>query len=269
EENFLVFADKLFHEGKFNEALLEYQRVLYFFPNSEERYKIMINMARCHKYSGSYENAAKVLSEIITGCYDKRFIDNAIFELGDTQYLFGEYYGATLEFHKLFENTKDTELKKKAGFMLTFTYLRLDEQKKATDTAFNMEALKNIFPTDINALVQGVKDYSVLERKSPPVAGILSAILPGSGHFYLSRFRDGFVALLLNGLFASCAIEFFDEGHIAPGILFSVIESSIYSGTIFSSVSQTYKYNRFIRTEFVDKLETDIGYHSYSDLNDN
>jgi tetratricopeptide (TPR) repeat protein len=269
QENLIGFADKLFSEGKFDEAVVEYQRLLYFFPDSEERYSILMKIARCYKYSESYDKAAKTLSEIITGCFDKEIADKAIFELGDTHYLYGEYEGASAEFKKVIERTNDVEQEKKAGFMLTFSYLRSDEPQKAYETTLKLNDLRSKFPDDMDKLVQGVNGYLDLKQKSPVISGLLSAVLPGSGHFYISRFRDGILALILNGLFTTCAIEFFDKDQIAPGVLFTVIESSIYSGTIFSSVSQTHKYNRFIRTEYIDKLETKIGYHGYSDFINN
>jgi hypothetical protein len=132
-----------------------------------------------------------------------------------------------------------------------------------------MKSAEGFSSVNLDKLVQGAKSYSDLKRKSPTFSGILSAIIPGSGHFYLSRYRDGFVALVLNGLFIACAVEFFDEGYIVPGLLFSVVETSIYSGTIFSSVSQSHKYNKYIRTQYIDNLESEIGYHSYSDFINN
>jgi tetratricopeptide (TPR) repeat protein len=269
EQSLLGFADKLYKDHEFDKALVEFQRFLYYFPNYSSKYNVMLKMARCYKYSGFHDNAAEILTGIISSGYEKGVIDDALFELGDTHYLFGEYEGAAIEFKKLYEETQDFDLKNKAGFMLTFSYLRADEASKASDTTTAMEWRKSISSENFQKLVHGVRDYYNLERKSPLLSGVMSAVIPGTGHFYISRYRDGVLALILNGLFATCAYEFFDKGHTSPGILFSFFEMSIYSGTIFSSVSQTYKYNQFIRNEYIDKLETDLGYHSYSDLINN
>lgn len=39
-----------------------------------------------------------------------------------------------------------------------------------------------------------IKRGEGLHRKSPQTAGLLAAVLPGSGHFYLGRYKDGTVS---------------------------------------------------------------------------
>jgi len=266
EESILGFAEKLYEERQFDKALVEFQRFLYYFPDSTNKYKVMLKMARCYKYSGSSEAATQILSNIISSGINGIIVDRALFELGDTRYLFGDFENATFEFKRVYKKTTETELKERAGIMLTFSYLRANNAMQAAEITKDMKARNLLFSGNIEKLIQGVSGFASIKSKSPFISGTLSAIVPGSGHFYLSRYRDGLLAFVLNALFIACAVEFFEEGHIAPGVLFSVIETSIYTGTIFSSVSQTHKYNNYIRTEYLDDLESEIGFHSYSDF---
>jgi tetratricopeptide (TPR) repeat protein len=269
EEMILDFANKLFDEQKFDKAVIEYERILEYFPGSDKKFEVQIKIARCYKLSKDFDNAQKVLLELKSGQYDNSLIERASFELGDTYYLYGEYDDAINEFNVLSNKSNDAVMKEKSAIMSTFSYLRKDDTLDALNLISKMDLDGNYKTGNIQKLFEGVKDYSKIDRKSPRISGILSSIIPGSGHMYIKRYRDGILAFVLNSLFITSSVESFDKGYIAPGILFAVIESAIYSGTIFSSVSQTYKYNDYNRNRFIDRLENEIGFHKYSEFINN
>ncbi|MBI4230104.1 MAG: tetratricopeptide repeat protein [Planctomycetes bacterium] len=71
-----------------------------------------------------------------------------------------------------------------------------------------------------------------LGRKSPRLAGTMSAILPGTGQMYAGRTSDGFHALFWNGLFAAATIESLDEDLDAPAVLFGGLFVAFYVSNI-------------------------------------
>jgi tetratricopeptide (TPR) repeat protein len=82
--------------------------------------------------------------------------------------------------------------------------------------------------------------------KSPTTAGLLSAILPGSGHFYDERYQDGAYSFLLNALFIAGAWKSFDSGNYGLGGLLTLVELGWYTGGIYGAVGGAHKYNRQI-----------------------
>jgi tetratricopeptide (TPR) repeat protein len=85
---------------------------------------------------------------------------------------------------------------------------------------------------------------------SPTTAGLLAAVLPGAGHWYLGRRQDALIAFSINGLFTWAAVSSFEQGNKGLGTLLAVIELAWYSGNIYSAVNSAHKHNRKLETDF-------------------
>lgn len=79
--------------------------------------------------------------------------------------------------------------------------------------------------------------------KSPETAGVLSALLPGSGQVYNERYQDGVYSFLLNTLFILGAYKAYDQGNYALGGLLTLFEVGWYTGGIYGAVGGAHKYN--------------------------
>jgi tetratricopeptide (TPR) repeat protein len=102
--------------------------------------------------------------------------------------------------------------------------------------------------------------------KSPETAGVLSAVLPGSGQFYNERYQDGVYSFLLNSLFILGAYKAYDQGNYALGGLLTLFEIGWYTGGIYGAVGGAHKYNTKIDedlfrrgVERMNLLESEIG----------
>jgi hypothetical protein len=92
-----------------------------------------------------------------------------------------------------------------------------------------------------------------LPYKDPLTAGAMS-IVPGLGHAYCERYKDGVVAFLLNGLFIWATFEAFHEDQEVLGAILGFIELGFYSGTIYSAVNSAHKHNRTLKEDFLKGL---------------
>jgi hypothetical protein len=54
---------------------------------------------------------------------------------------------------------------------------------------------------------QGLDRIEEIPQKSPATAGLLAAVLPGSGHLYIERYRDAGIAFVLNAAFIWGMVE--------------------------------------------------------------
>jgi tetratricopeptide (TPR) repeat protein len=80
--------------------------------------------------------------------------------------------------------------------------------------------------------------------KSPETAGLLSAVLPGSGQFYNGRYQDGVQSFLLNALFILGAWKAFDSDNYGLGGALALFEIGWYTGGIYGAVGGAHKVNR-------------------------
>jgi hypothetical protein len=100
-----------------------------------------------------------------------------------------------------------------------------------------------------------VAEYGSLPRKSPVLAGSLSALLPGAGHLYCDRPRDALVSFLLNAAFLVGTVEAARRDEWAVAGILGAFEVGWYTGNIVSSINAAHKWNRREESRFFQKYE--------------
>jgi len=81
------------------------------------------------------------------------------------------------------------------------------------------------------------------KKKSVQGAEWLSAIVPGSGYFYVGQKQAGTTALLLNTLFIAAAWQLYHQRHIAAAIIVTGFEVGWYCGGIYGAGQEAKRYN--------------------------
>lgn len=88
-----------------------------------------------------------------------------------------------------------------------------------------------------------LSQHYTLEKKSPPKAQILNALLPGAGYFYIGQKRSAITSFFLNTLFTYAAYQFFNKGYIAAGVVTTSFEMGWYFGGIYGAGQGAKYYN--------------------------
>ena len=145
--------------------------------------------------------------------------------LGGALYLEeADYNGATRYFSLLQREASSTEVRQKAGGVLT-----------------------------------ALEDYEQRPTRSPLLAGALSAVLPGSGQVYAAHYVDGVAALFFNGMFLGSAIVTYDleqragSGHVASSI-FGLVGLIFYLANVNGAVQSAYRYNNYQERQFHQRI---------------
>jgi TM2 domain-containing membrane protein YozV len=105
-------------------------------------------------------------------------------------------------------------------------------------------------------------------KKDPPykstfIAGILSAIIPGSGKMYVGEWGDGITAFLITGLFAFLAYDNFKAHHNTRAWIFTGLGGFFYGGNIYGSVAAAQIFNAKVDFEFNDGLKLFLERENY------
>ncbi|MES1165646.1 MAG: hypothetical protein ABUR63_07815 [Verrucomicrobiota bacterium] len=79
--------------------------------------------------------------------------------------------------------------------------------------------------------------YEALPRKSPWLAGALSAAVPGLGRVYIGRVADGIMSFVLIGVTGGLAAQgFYDEGRSSVrGWILGSVAALLYVGNVYGS----------------------------------
>jgi len=75
--------------------------------------------------------------------------------------------------------------------------------------------------------------------------------VPGLGHVYTERYKDGLVAFLLNGLFIWARSRLSTKTRKCSERFWGLSSWAFYTGTIYSAVNSAHKYNRKLKDDFL------------------
>lgn len=252
------FARELMDRGEYAHAILEFERFIHFFPEHKDISKVRSLIGLCYMKAGRYEKARAVFQEIIKTHHDDIFAQKALFLIGESYYEEGVTDEAEFYFQRLFREFPESSLRQAALYRLGWTKMKENQWEDASHI-FGQIRDSGPYYMSANELAAASLKGKSLPQKSPKLAGTLAAILPGLGHAYVGRYRDGSVAFLVNALFLGAAMESFHNGDNVLGGMLCFLELGWYSGNIYSAVNVAHKYNRRIRNDFrkglKDRLE--------------
>ncbi|MFT5884637.1 MAG: tetratricopeptide (TPR) repeat protein [Arcticibacterium sp.] len=184
------FANNLFEQDDYKNALEVYRRTLFFDQNNEFGPRVFKNMADCLYETSQYQEAAYYydLAYFVHSGYLQADIS---LKKASCHLLLREYNQTKIELFNL-PDSLSPEQKELSVFydaMLNFAQ-------------GNFEASKGLFlqiapdSTVINALFDKNKK---IDKLKPKTAKILSIIMPGLGQFYAGDIKNGLNSLILSG----------------------------------------------------------------------
>lgn len=254
------FAEQTMEKGEYLRAVVEFERFLQFFPEDKKGPKARLLIAQCYMKAKDYESARKVLNEALNSYKGTLVGGKALFLMGECYYEQGLYDEAERYFKGVIAVYPEPELRNSAVYRLGWIQMQTGKWHEASETFKAVGAASPLFPSaqDLSAKSLGGE---LLPYKDPTAAGVLSAV-PGLGHAYCERYKDGLVAFLLNGLFVWATIEAFHQDQEVLGAVLGFVELGFYSGTIYSAVNSAHKYNRKLKEDFLQGLPdaVDLGF---------
>lgn len=111
----------------------------------------------------------------------------------------------------------------------------------------------------IAGFLQALDQPPDLPHKSPALAGTLSAVIPGTGSFYVGRYAEGSLALFVNALLISGTVTAFQEHQDGLGVGLGVLALAFYGGSIYAAVSGAHKYNDRAASAYLDQQRARFG----------
>jgi TolA-binding protein len=248
EEQFR-FAEQTMDKGDYLRAVVEFERLLQFFPEDKKAPKAKLLIGQCYLKAKDYESARKSLHETLNAYKGTLVGGKALFLMGESYYEQGVHEEAARYFKGVIGAYPEPELRNSAAYRLGWIQMQTGQWQEASETFKTVGAGSPLFP---NAQDLSVKSLGgeLLPYKDPTTAGALS-VVPGLGHVYSERYKDGLVAFLLNGLFIWATIEAFHEDQAVLGAVLGFVELGFYSGTIYSAVNSAHKHNRKLKDDFL------------------
>jgi len=226
------YAMYLYRNGEYYRAVTEFKRLIYYFPDCSLAMEADLQIGRSFMASGRLDEAAE---------YWKVRIDS------------GDAGGAVLNRMKILYGISLLDLNATDPYPL---------RRGNIETALSV--LQEVAAVDdegrwVRRFVDDWKALPALETKSPQLAGAMSAVVPGSGSFYVGRRREGLYAFFLTVLFGLATADAAHAGDNALANLFGFFTLAFYGGNIYTAVNSTHKYNDNLYSEALNSLRRQNG----------
>ena len=248
----IKFGDSLYGKGDFSLARLEYKRILAHEKDLSREAKELIRsragltLMREHQYRNSLRylygrRTFPVMYLRMFSALKSGEIPHAMIAQGHILHSPGITDSQRDEANLL----GGTVLLEKANYERARAHYR--KLRKETGS----QNIKEV-STDILVSLDKFEDQG---QKSPFLAGLFSAILPGSGQFYSGHDADGVTALFFNTVFIGSAATLYnlerksDSGHGAS-IVFGVLGLFFYLTNISGAIGSAHRYNIYQERKF-------------------
>jgi len=249
-DNIKKFGDYLYCEKDYLRANLEYQKL----DNISESDTLNFKTGLGYLYIGDYSTSIQKLSKINPASV---FYNEANLQALKAYFLTENYF-AFRSFYKESYLNKINDYQSNGKKLFNYSYLFTDDELPSSGdflTPFNKDEKEKVTP------FYNWKNEP--PNKNPALAGIMSAVIPGSGKMYVGEWGDGIMAFITTGLFAFLAYDNFKADHNTRAWIFTGLGAFFYAGNVYGSVAAAQIYNARIAFEFEDGLNLYLEQNNY------
>lgn len=253
----LSFADSLFGEGDYYRAITEYKRFIHLAPGSPDAPRARLQIALAFLQGERWEEALRELGALADAHPDDDTGIRATFAIGLVHYRRGAFPEAAAACAGFLLRYPDRPEAGEAAALLGWSRLKLGDRAAAAAAFADLPGEPGL-GDEGRRLAEIISRGGPSPRRSPAVAGVLSALIPGTGQLYIGRPTDALVAAVLNGLFILAAVDSFENGAEATGAVMALLGATWYLGNIQNAVGGAHKYNQAREREWIERLRVEF-----------
>lgn len=242
EKEIRQFSAELFASGEYYRSITEARRYVFLFPKGPRTEESAKLIGDAYLMSHEWADANAAYDEFLTRFPASPLAGTATFYKAIALLKLGH----TAEAERLFQLILSGPDREKKGLAARWEILLLIRQNRfdEAEKLLKDQMLRPEIEKETDRIEELLKEKRGARYKSPETAGVLSAILPGSGQFYNERYQDGVYSFFLNALFIFGAYKAYDSDNHGLGVILTLFELGWYAGGIYGAVGGAHKYNR-------------------------
>ena len=254
------FADSLFQEGDYLNAAHEYKRLLFSDPDAPQIDFIAFRVAASYQNAGKLENAIRAYQLLIDAYPKSILVARAKNNIAQCHVLLGDSPQGIASLTRFLSEHKESGLAPRARFTIGMLHIDKGEWTQAS-RVWNEVFLtypESPFAKVSDRLARTVKEVDTLPRRSPTVAGVLSALIPGSGQVYSGRTMNGLYAFVSVAVLGSASFYYINEERYEVAIPVGVLGLFLYGNSIYQSVQTARAFNIQQEQYFRNQIQQEI-----------
>jgi TM2 domain-containing membrane protein YozV len=246
------FARYLYCSGDYFRASSEFQRLIGLNQNIANEDTINFLLGKSFQKLESFEKSNEYFSKFYKS--KSPLMGIAIREYIKNQFLQKNYF----YFYNIFSDPENYEW---LDYFYTLKLAVKLRELNNSEIEKDLEQIKDV--SSLLFIAEYISKMRLLKKKNPVIAGVLSAVIPGSGKIYTGKYSDGVISLLLIGLFGYLAYDNFAANHNFRGWLFAGLSSFFYAGNIYGSIISANIFNHMQKVEFRNELSNGLNDNNF------
>jgi len=236
-------AHRLQDVGLSSQAYVEYLRQAALAPGDDEAFWLQMRALEVLIEAGAHDTALRHLEQLEP-------LPEVRMAASYTLFLEQQPGAALVEIARL-----DTP---EASFLAGWCHLQLDDEEAAISSWRRVEG-PGLLHDQALVAAHRVETWGPPPRRSPALAGVMSAVLPGAGQAYGGAWGDAGAAFLVNGLAIAGGVELARQEMWTAFALVALAEAGIWAGNVLGAVGGAHSFNRRARSRRIDRLLDDQG----------
>ena len=241
----LNLADSLYSNRNFFAAATEYERFLYYFPADSNLDYVRFKLGLSYLKNNELDKEENVIRKIIetSNLYSRK----AQLTLAENFIRNSQFTRARFEIQDLLIFTDNTTESQQLNRLLGWIALEENELQKAE---YHFSVAKD------SEMVVETQSLSVLPRKNPFIAILLSSIIPGSGEISSGHYWTGIASFLVNATsIAGIVYSINKKNYLDAALILSIFFNRFYLGSRQNAYDFAIEYNEKLYREKIKKLQ--------------
>ena len=248
-QNIKLFANFLFCEKDYLRAVEEYQKYLQLIDDDSVQFKVAIGYSLINDQTNAISNFGLIKKT------------SAFYEASKIQKLKSQFL---INIDSIFYQSADFLINSNSNYSnsaykLKNTSLLLFDKNIISKENF-LIPFEGAEKNKLSAFYDSKKNPPY---KSETLAGIFSAIIPGSGKIYTENYGDGITAFLLTGLFTYLAYTNFEHDHPTRAWIFTALGAGFYAGNVYGSIASAQIFNAKVNFDFNEGVKLFLQEQNY------
>ena len=202
------FAVQLYRQKEYYRAIGELMRLTAYYPQSPLAEPVQFLTAESYFLAEKWDQAIEQYEKFLQLYPRSPLVEDAEYKIVLTYYSAGNF----IPLKNMSEPLQAKTVKHRWDDELTYlNYLVLVEEKEWTQALdfINTQLKENNLSKYLaryRALSPEIVQYKNIPVRDPRLAGLFSAVIPGSGQLYTKRPGDGLIAFILTTVFVAAAV---------------------------------------------------------------
>ncbi len=254
------FADSLFQEGDYLNAAHEYKRILFLHPNAPRIDFIAFRVAASYQNSGQLEQAIRAYQFLIDTYPNSLLVERSTNNIAQCHILLGARERGIASLENFLTQHKRSDLAPLAHFTIGMLHIDKNEWTEASQVWNDVSSVypDSPFAEMSTRLARIVKSADTLPHRSPTVAGVLSALVPGSGQIYSGKTVDGLSAFMSVAVFGSASVYYTNKERYEVAVPVAVLGVFFYGNSIYQSIRAAETFNLQQKEHFQRRIQQEI-----------